>query len=121
MYDSKKYHTLPPSAIKIDKQKGGTTMAYEVERSGMDAGHTVILEGREQLRVSGVEEVASFDENTILLTTTQGELEIQGEGLHIETLSLDGGDLKVEGLVHALLYESEPRTHGGLFSRLFGG
>jgi sporulation protein YabP len=84
-------------------------------------GHTVVLEGREQLRVSGVEEVASFDESTILLTTAQGGLEIQGEGLHIETLSLDGGELRVEGLVNALIYDSEPRAQGGLLRRLLGG
>ena len=54
------------------------------------------------------------------LTTAQGGLEIQGEGLHIEKLSLDGGDLKVEGTVNALIYESGGREQGGLLGRLFG-
>lgn len=86
------------------------------------AAHRLELDGRESLTVSGVEEVESFDENTILLTTAQGALEIQGEGLHIEKLSLDGGDLRVEGRVHALLYESEAgRRGGGFLSRLLGG
>ena len=84
------------------------------------APHRLELEGRERLLVSGVEEVESFDESAIYLTTAQGPLEIQGEGLHIETLSLDGGDLKVEGRVNALLYETE-RGSRGLFSRLLGG
>lgn len=95
-------------------------MAYEEMRA--PAGeHRVVLEDREQLTVSGVEEVESFDENTILLTTAQGDLEIQGEGLHIEKLSLDGGDLKVEGQVSALIYQNERRERGGLLSRLLGG
>ena len=86
------------------------------------AAHRLELDGRESLTVSGVEEVESFDENTILLTTAQGALEIQGEGLHIEKLSLDGGDLRVEGRVNALLYEAdEGRRGGGFFSRLLGG
>lgn len=94
-------------------------MPYEEMRP---VGHHLVLEERESLTVSGVEEVESFDENTILLTTAQGALEIQGEGLHIEKLSLDGGDLRVEGRVHALLYESEAgRRGGGFLSRLLGG
>ena len=96
-------------------------MAFEENRARPAMSHHVILEEREQLVVSGVEEVERFDENTILLTTAQGALEIQGEGLHIEKLSLDGGDLKVEGRVNALLYGEENRTGGGLFARLFGG
>ena len=96
-------------------------MDYDMGKGPAQMSHHVILEEREQLVVSGVEEVESFDENTILLTTAQGGLEIQGEGLHIEKLSLDGGDLKVEGRVNALLYQSEGGHRGGLFARLLGG
>ena len=95
-------------------------MAYENEKLRPDTGHHVILEDREQLMISGVEEVESFDESAIFLTTAQGGLEIQGEGLHIEKLSLDGGDPKVEGTVNALIYESGGREQGGLLGRLFG-
>ena len=77
-------------------------MAFEDNRARPAMSHHVILEEREQLVISGVEEVESFDESTIFLTTAQGCLEIQGEELHIEKLSLDGGDLKVEGRVNAL-------------------
>ncbi|NBI08497.1 sporulation protein YabP [Colidextribacter sp. OB.20] len=96
-------------------------MAYVDDRARPEMSHHIILEEREQLVVSGVEEVESFDENTILLTTAQGALEIQGEELHIEKLSLDGGDLKVEGRVNALLYGEENRPRGGLLARLLGG
>ena len=96
-------------------------MAYVDDRARPEMGHHIILEEREQLVISGVEEVESFDESTIFLTTVQGALEIQGEGLHIEKLSLDGGDLKVEGRVNALIYGEENRVRGGLFARLLGG
>ena len=95
-------------------------MPYEENRPRAEAAHHIILEEREQLSVSGVEEVERFDENTVVLSTAQGGLEIQGEGLHIEKLSLDGGDLKVEGTVNALIYESGGREQGGLLGRLFG-
>lgn len=96
-------------------------MAYEDNRLRPGTPHQVTLEDRERLTVSGVEEVERFDENSIVLTTSCGGLEIQGEELHIEKLSLDGGDLRVEGQITALLYEPQGRERGGLFSRLLGG
>ena len=94
-------------------------MSYDEKNSRPDGPHHLILEGREQLSVSGVEEVESFDENQIVMYTTKGTLVVRGENLHIEKLSLDGGDLKVEGDIDALTYEDGPREKGGLFSRLF--
>ena len=94
-------------------------MPYDEKNSRPDSPHHLILEGREQLSVSGVEEVESFDENQIVMYTTKGTLVVRGENLHIEKLSLDGGDLKVEGDIDALTYEDGPREKGGLFSRLF--
>ena len=95
-------------------------MAYLEGRDGPALSHHVALEEREQLVISGVEEVESFDESAIYLTTAQGGVEIQGEGLHIEKLSLDGGDLKVEGRVNALIYDTDGRERGGWLGRLFG-
>ncbi|MCI8477928.1 MAG: sporulation protein YabP [Oscillospiraceae bacterium] len=93
------------------------TVPYEEKK--IQAAHHIILEEREQLAVSGVEEVESFDENTIIMYTCRGTLVVKGEGLHIEKLSLDGGDLKVEGEIDALTYEDTGRERGGLFARLF--
>lgn len=89
-------------------------MAYEEKMMP----HHVILEGRSSLTVSGVEEVDSFDENTIVMATVKGTLVVRGEGLHIEKLSLDGGDLKVEGTVDSLTYEDDGREKGGFLARL---
>ena len=80
--------------------------------------HHIMLEGRGSLTVSGVEEVESFDETTIVMITVKGTLVVRGEGLHIEKLSLDGGDLKVEGMVDSLTYEDEGREKGGFLARL---
>ncbi len=94
-------------------------MPYE-GKFGAEAIHHVILEGREHLSVSGVEDVESFDESTIVMVTAQGSLVVRGEGLHIERLSLDGGDLKVEGNVDSITYEDAGREKGGFLSRLLG-
>ena len=94
-------------------------MAYEENMPRMEGAHHVILEGREQLSVSGVEEVESFDESAIVMSTTRGTLVIRGEDLHIEKLSLDGGDLRVEGMVDSLTYEDDGGVRGGFLARLF--
>lgn len=83
------------------------------------SGHKITLVDRERLEITGVEEVESFDESTIIMSTNLGALIVRGEGLHIETLSLDGGALKVEGTVESLTYEEVREARGGLFSRLF--
>ena len=44
--------------------------------------HTVILEGREKLSISGVVDVQSFDEDQVLLETVRGMLVVRGQGLH---------------------------------------
>lgn len=90
-------------------------MVYE---NSVSLPHHVMLEDRKHLTVSGVEDVERFDENTIVLSTTRGAMTISGENLHIEKLSLDGGDLKVEGEIEALVYEEERGSQGGFFARL---
>ena len=82
-------------------------------------GHKMTLVERKRLEITGVIEVESFDENTIVMSTSQGDLTVQGEDLHIETLSLDGGALKVDGTVESLTYEDQAEDRGGLWSRLF--
>ncbi len=94
-------------------------MAYD-EANLRDISHHILLEGRNQLSISGVEEVERFDENTIVMATSQGTLIVEGEGLHIEKLSLDGGDLRVEGTVDALHYEESRQRQGGFLARLLG-
>ena len=95
-------------------------MQYEDRRPRQEAAdHHVILEGRASLSVSGVEEVESFDENAIVMRTAQGTLVVRGEELHIEKLSLDGGDLRVEGMVDSLTYEDDGGPRAGFLARLF--
>ena len=95
-------------------------MASSYDSDFTAAAHRVTLEGRDRLVVSGVEDVDRFDENEIVMNTSEGTLVVTGENLHIDKLSLDGGELHVDGRVDALSYE-DAGPRGGLFSRLFGG
>ena len=84
------------------------------------AAHRLELIGREHLVISGVEDVERFDENGIVMSTSAGVLVVTGEELHIGKLSLDGGELHVDGRVDSVSYEDGGREGGGLFRRLFG-
>lgn len=94
-------------------------MPYDTDFTA--AAHRLTMEGREKLIVSGVEDVDRFDETEIVMSTAAGTLVVTGEALHIDKLSLDGGELHVDGRVDTLSYEDAAAPHGGLLSRLFGG
>lgn len=78
--------------------------------------HKLTLNERKSLTMTGVTEVVSFDENTVVLQTALGLLIVQGQQLSLQNLSLEGGQVAVEGTVSALSYE-EPRQGG--WRRLF--
>ena len=84
--------------------------------------HRLEMDGRERLTVTGVENVERFDENEIVMNTAVGLLVVAGENLHIGKLSLDGGELHVDGRIDAVTYEDAPEAGGGggFFARLFG-
>ena len=79
--------------------------------------HKLTLQQRESLNMTGVTEVVSFEENAVVLHTGLGTLIVQGKDLQLKTLSLEGGQVAVEGTVSALIYE-EPRVGG--WRRIFG-
>lgn len=81
--------------------------------------HKLQLNERRQLTMTGVTEVVSFDEGAVILQTSLGTLIVQGRELQLKTLSLEGGQVAVDGNISALAYE-EPRQNGGWRRRLFG-
>ena len=95
-------------------------MYYDEKLKHPASAHGVIMEGREKLSVSGVEDMESFDETSVVLYTSKGTLVIRGAGLHIEKLSIDGGELTVQGRIDSMSYEDDkPQSGGGFLSRLF--
>ncbi|MEG0540915.1 MAG: sporulation protein YabP [Angelakisella sp.] len=80
--------------------------------------HTVIMEDRKHIQITGVTDVESFDEQTVVLMTQPGELLIKGNGLHITRIDVATGDLALDGEIDELSY-GDSRPSGGLLSRLF--
>lgn len=83
------------------------------------ANHRIVLDRRENLRIEGVTEVVSFDDTSVLLRTTQGTLLVGGQELKLRALTLDGGQVAVDGTVSLLQYE-DTRARGGFLRRLLG-
>ena len=93
-------------------------MAIGETASAPKLPHSLRLDERERLTVTGVEEVVSFHEEEVVVRTVRGLLTVRGTGLRVDKLEKTAGELSVSGGVTELSYEdSGPGT--GLFSRLF--
>ena len=91
-----------------------------VEQKREESGpHRLTLEDRRQLSLTGVTEVESVDENTVLLRTNRGPVTVRGEGLQLRGLNEQSGQVRVEGTVTAIVYE-QARPEGGFLRRLLG-
>ncbi|MBQ3210059.1 MAG: sporulation protein [Oscillospiraceae bacterium] len=92
-------------------------MSYE--HSEASAQHSLSLEGRNKMSITGVLDVNGFDDSTVILTTSQGELHIRGESLRVDRIDPDMGQVLINGLVQELRYD-EAAPARSLWSRLFG-
>ena len=83
--------------------------------------HSISIQERNKVAIIGVVDVFSFDEIQVDIETTGGMLLIQGENLHITRLSLDKGDLELEGLVHSIAYHDNyiGKPGGSFLGKLF--
>lgn len=95
-------------------------MAYDEKPKSVQKPHSVSMEDRCKMSITGVEDVESFDETEIVMRTSQGNLIVRGSGLHIGKISLDVGELKVEGLIIELIYEEQHAPAASFWSRIFG-
>ncbi len=68
------------------------------------SAHSLILDNRNTLNLSGVTDVAGFDEQTVNLVTECGVLIVKGENLHINKLNLDSKDVCIDGTINSLQY-----------------
>ncbi len=89
------------------------------EKKMLKLPHHIILEDRKLMTVTGVNDIDSFDEQTVEVYTEYGELIIKGMNLHINKIDVDTGELSVEGEIYSITYTDSAQNKGGFFSRLF--
>lgn len=84
------------------------------EKQTNNRPHNVIMENRKSLSVSGVSDVDSFDEQTVVIYTDMGELTVKGKGLHIDRLNIEIGEIELTGTIYGLMYTDERQKTGFL-------
>lgn len=88
------------------------------EKSIHKLPHNIIMEDRKKLSVSGVTDIDSFDEQTIIAITDLGELTIRGWNLHITRLNLEQSELMVDGDISSLTYTDVRPKAQSFFSKV---
>lgn len=84
--------------------------------------HKLVLQNRSVGNITGISDVVSFDENAIVLDTDMGLLTIKGKDLHVSRLTLEKGEVDIEGTVDSMVYSSNEalrKSGESLFTRLF--
>ena len=80
--------------------------------------HSLMLDSRSKLAITGAEDVNGFNEETVSVRTSDGTLIIKGSNLHIDKLNLETGDVSVDGKINSLQYFGGDSRQSKL-SRLF--
>ena len=78
----------------------------------------LVLENREKLSISGVSDVLSFDDQLVIVETELGLLNIKGENLRINKLSLDTSEVVIEGDIYSMVYSEKDISKKGTTSLL---
>ena len=89
------------------------------EKRTVKLPHSLILENRKSLTVTGVSDVDSFDEQAVVAYTDLGELTRRGKNLHINKLSLETGELTLDGEVSSMTYTDNQSSNSSFLSKLF--
>jgi sporulation protein YabP len=76
--------------------------------------HSLKLENRSGLKLTGVTDVDSFNEESVIAYTDYGSLTVSGENLNVKELNLSNGTLEIEGEVTAMIYSSKTSKEKGI-------
>ena len=87
--------------------------------TGETPKHALTLTARNRAEISGVTEVESFDEHSVILVTDCGEMTVEGEDLRVGALDIARGVIEVTGTVGGVYYRDAAPARRGLRSRLF--
>lgn len=96
-----------------------TEPAKQAEAKNVRMPHSLIVENRKSLTATGVSNVESFNEETVVASTGLGDLTVRGAQLSISKLNLETGELTLAGEIASVAYTENRSSGGGMFSRLF--
>lgn len=84
--------------------------------------HKLEIQNRQSGVITGIQDVVAFDENQVVLDTDMGLLTIKGKELHVSRLTLEKGEVDIEGTIDSLVYSSNEgyrKSGESMLKRLF--
>ena len=87
--------------------------------SAAKSSHTITIDNRNRIVITGIKEVTSYDSDTIVASSETGELIIQGKKLHIINFDRTSGKLSGDGEIDAVQYVDIKPKNESVFSRIF--
>lgn len=81
------------------------------------AAHKLMLDGREHMTVSGVDDVISFDECGVVLKTVMGIMSVDGTEMRIINLNVDSKEIEISGKVNGIIYQGAQASRSSIFKR----
>lgn len=69
--------------------------------------HKVSMSNRSKLEMTGISDVISFDLTKVLLESDYGVITIKGQNLHVNRLSVEKGELDIDGTIQAMEYSDK--------------
>jgi sporulation protein YabP len=91
------------------------------EKKRSSSRHSISIDRRESITVTGVTDVISFDEESVIGETDMGVIIIKGVNLHVKRINLENGELSVTGEIDGVAYENQGATgkSKSIMGRLF--
>ncbi|MCL2500007.1 MAG: sporulation protein YabP [Defluviitaleaceae bacterium] len=91
------------------------------EKKRSASRHMLQVDKREHVQVTGLIDVISFDEESVIGETEMGVIIIKGGNLHVNKINLDSGELSVSGEIDGVTYENPggPAKAKSLLGRMF--
>ncbi len=88
-------------------------------RAQSEGQHRVTAENRECIKITGVDDVESFEEGEIIAYTNMGVLTLRGSDFKISRLDTDSGELVINGELDGMSYSGAAGEKTGFFGRIF--
>lgn len=89
------------------------------EKETVISPHTLFMDNRKKITLTGVKDIISFDEENVSLISSMGKVVIRGKDIRIESFGSDSTDMEIEGKFDAVVYLSDNSHKSGFIQRIF--
>lgn len=92
----------------------------QFDESQSNIVQNVILENRKKLTLTGIKDVLSFDDEIIVVESELGLINVKGNDLKVNKISIETGDVIIEGIIKMIEYsDKDILSKQSLISKIF--